>query len=289
MTKSRFLVFQICILVLLLIFAAIVGGTAFSDIYTKRETQEFVLKRELNRAIVTGNYAAVEQMISEHPKLVNEPLAKNASEYAETVNDDTPLIAAGADIKLVRLLVDNGADINAVTPISHRYPLTSVLASGAEERIDVAWFYIGKGADLFAHDYVNGSLPYALLACEGIVQSNLQNSVVELMDYLYKKGVPFDMPELPSSEYYNLLGLAAENNYYGVIEYFAENKVYDFNMRITDDGKTALMIAAKHGNYGATNYLVYYGAREHFKDDYRRTAYDYAKISKDQRTIEYLS
>ena len=273
----------------MLIFAAIVGGTAFSDIYTKRETQEFVLKRELNRAIVTGNYAAVEQMISEHPKLVNEPLAKNASEYAETVNDDTPLIAAGADIKLVRLLVDNGADINTVTPISHRYPLTSVLASGAEERIDVAWFYIGKGADLFAHDYVNGSLPYALLACEGIVQSNLQNSVVELMDYLYKKGVPFDMPELPSSEYYNLLGLAAENNYYGVIEYFAENKVYDFNMRITDDGKTALMIAAKHGNYGATNYLVYYGAREHFKDDYRRTAYDYAKISKDQRTIEYLS
>ena len=165
MTKSRFLVFQICILVLLLIFAAIVGGTAFSDIYTKREAQEFVLKRELNRAIVTGNYAVVEQMISEHPKLVNEPLAKNASEYAETVNDDTPLIAAGSDIKLVRLLVDNGADINAVTPISHRYPLTSVLASGAEERIDVAWFYIGKGADLFAHDYVNGSLPYALLAC----------------------------------------------------------------------------------------------------------------------------
>ena len=97
------------------------------------------------------------------------------------------------------------------------------------------------------------------------------------------------MPELPSLDYYNLLGLAAENNYYGVIEYFAENKVYDFNMRITDDGKTALMIAAKHGNYGATNYLVYYGAREHFKDDYGRTAYDYAKISKDQRTIEYLS
>ena len=265
------------------------GETAFREIYTKREAEELVLKQEFNRAIVTGNYTAVEQMIAEHPRLVNQPLAKDSIEYIETVNDDTPLIAAGADIKMVRLLVDNGADINAVTPVSHRYPLTAVLVTGAEERFDVAWFYIGKGADVFCLDYVNGSLPYALLSCESEVQANLQNSAVELLDYAYKKGVTFDMPEHPSSEYYNLLGLAAENNYYRVIEYFAQNATYDFNMRITDDNKTALMIAAKNGNYGATNYLVYYGAREHFKDNYGRTAYDYAKLSKDQRTIDYLS
>ena len=289
MSKTKLLIFQIFALMACLIIAAAVGIILLQTAYEQSSTEELVLKQEFHRYIVDGDHEMVKKMIADHPKLVNLPLAKNSHEYAESVNDDTPLIAAKADLKMVRLLLDNGANVNQATPISHRYPLTAILASGANERFDIAWLYISKGADVNCEDYVNGTVPYAILSCEGIIQLNLQNSAAELMEYMVKKGVSLDMPERPSSVYNSLLGLAAQNNYYKVIQYFAKAKLFDFNAKVTADNKTALMIAAKYGNYGATNHLVFYGAREHFKDDYGKTAYDYAKISGDERTINYLA
>lgn len=289
MSKNRFFVFQLLAIAMCLVSAAIVGGVILQREYTKHESEELVLRVEFNRHITNGNYDMVENMIKEHPELVNLPLAKNSREYAESVNDDTPLIAAGADVKMIRLLLDNGADINLATPISHRYPLTSVLADGAVERFDIAWLYISKGADVTCEDYVNGNVPYAIVSCWCESSDSIQKQAEDFMKYVLKKDVSFVMPSKPASTYTSLLGLAAQNNYFRIIEELARTKVIDLNERVTADNKTALMVAARQGNYYTVDFLVYYGAREHFKDDYGRTAYDYAKLSGDERTIKFLA
>ena len=288
MSRNKLIVIQVLALVAFLIIAAGVGVILLKTAYEQSSAEEFILRREFNRQVESGNYDRVGQMLKEEPKLVNLPLAKNSREYAESVNDDTPLIAAKSDIRMVRLLLDNGADVNQATPISHRYPLTAVLASGSSERFDVAWLYISKGADINCVDYVNGTAPFALLSRECEVNTYVQKAAAELMNHFVKKGVSLKLPEKPSSAYITILGLAAQNNYYRVIEDLYRSFGYDLNERVTEDNKTALMVAAKYGNYYAVDYLVYYGAREHYKDDHGKTAYDYAKLSSNQKVIDFL-
>jgi ankyrin repeat protein len=289
LSKNNLLAFQILALAVCIIVAAAVGIIFLKITYEQSSAEEMILKREFNRCVESGNYDKVEQMIKEKPELVNLPLAKNSQEYAEIINDATPLIVAGADTRMVRLLLDNGADVNQATPITHRYPLTSVLAISANERFDIAWLYISKGADLNCVDYVNGTAPYAMLSCECPRNDYVQKAAAEFMRHLIRKGVSTVMPDKPSSPYTNILGLAAQNNYYRVIEDLYRSFGYDLNKKVTEDSKTPLMIAAKYGNYNTVTYLIYYGAREHFKDDHGRTAYDYAKTSGNQNVVEYLS
>ena len=280
------MIFQILAIVACLVLAAAVGVYIVQREYERSSAEELALRVEFNRDIANSNY---DTMLRDDPKLVNLPLSKNAREYAELVNDETPLIAARSDVRMVRLLLDNGADVNQPTPISHRYPITSVLASGSSERIDIAWLYISKGADLGCEDYVNGTVPYAIVSSPCESYDALQKAAEDLMKHALKKGGSLYIPEKPSSVYTSLLGLAAENNYYRIIEDFARSKTFDVNEKVTVDNKTALMVAAKSGNYYTVDFLVYYGAREHYKDDYGRTAYDYAKLSGDKRTIDFLS
>ena len=289
MSKKGFRVFQILSLIMCVLVCLGVGVVIWGRVYEQSLADEFELRQEFNRAVTNGDYERAKQMLEKTPKLANLPVARNSLEYAESVNDDTPLIAAGANMKIVRLLVDHGADINKATPISHRYPITSVLASEADERYDVAWFYIGKGADVTCDDYVNGNFLVAALRSEGEININLQNSAVDIVKYGLENGVSTDIPQKLNVGVNSLMGLAAQNNYYKVIQYFYLEKKFDINERVTDDQKTPLMVAVKNGHYGATNYLVFYGAKEGYKDNYGRTAYDYAKLSRDQRIIELLS
>ena len=288
MSKNKLLLAYVLAFVAFFVISASVGVSLLTTAYKQNSAEELILRREFNRQIESGNYDRVAQMIKEEPKLVNLPLAKNSREYVESVNDDTPLIAAKTDARMVRLLLDNGADVNQATPISHRYPLTAVLASSSSERFDVAWLYISKGADMNCVDYVNGTAPYALLSHECEVNDYVQKAAEELLNHFIRKGVSLKMPEKPSSSYITILGLAAQNNYYRVIEDLYRSFGYDLNERVTEDNKTALMVAARYGNYRAVDYLVYYGAREHYKDDHGKTAYDYAKLSSNQNVIDFL-
>jgi len=62
-------------------------------------------------------------------------------------NDDTPLMVAASlgNLKIVKLLVDHGADLNAVSKASDYTPLLDALQKGHEE---VAKYLIAKGANV---------------------------------------------------------------------------------------------------------------------------------------------
>ena len=272
-----------------LICCVAVGAALFLGIGNEKQTAEYNEKYEFYEAVKYGNDKKVKEMLEANPVLVNLPLSVNEKEYAKNLCDDTPLIAAGVNMGMIRLLVDKGADVNLVTPISGRYAVTSVLARVEASRYDVAWFLIGKGADLNCEDRINGNLPYAAISQFAYGHSSgTQEKARELLEHLVKKGVKMNMPPSMKSDMSSLLGVAAKSNHCCAAEYLISLEKFGLNDIVTYDGKTALMVAAQHGCYQTVYMLFNKGAKEGTRDSLGRTAFDYAKMSGNDSIIALL-
>ena len=267
-----------------------VGAALMMGINSERASEKSDVKYEFFDAIKANDLQKVKEMLKETPELVNIPLSETEKEYSKNLNDDTPLIAAGVNMPMIRLLVENGADVNAQTPISGRYPVTAVLARAEIDRFDVAWFYIGKGAALDCEDKINGNLPYAAISQYVYGHSSgVQEDAREMLEFLTKKGVRMYMPASMKSDMSSLLGVAAKNNHCcAIIHLLSLSNEFNINEKVTYDGKTALMVAAKNGCYQAVYELQRRGAHEGLKDDAGHTAYDYARMSGNDYVIGLL-
>ena len=96
------------------------------------------LARQFMCAVFLANVHRVKAMLRDHPELVHERYAR----------DDTALhhAARNGDLEIVELLVEGGADVNAMTEPKH-FPLYCAAGHG---HVETTRFLLESGADLEA-------------------------------------------------------------------------------------------------------------------------------------------
>ena len=270
----------------ILIFAlaaafAVLGGFFLAGRLADERNAELVdTKSELYVAVSSGDYEKVEAILSRHPEAVNEARAENPTEYGKAMNDDTLLIAAGADVKMIELLIEHGADVNKPTPITSRYPITQVLAKNDRNRFAAAWVYVNNGADVLVNDSEAGSVPVAIASVRienGADDAFLQLSARNLMEHAVNGGASLKIKALTDYWNTNVFGLAIENNLYATAEYFVAEGIFSPNTRVTADGRTPLIKAICVSNSDITEMLLENGADPYVSDNLGNDAFFYIR------------
>lgn len=177
------------------------------------------------------------------------------------------------NIEMVRLLIDNGADVNVKDSIIHSTPLLSALDSASFYRYEIAALLIEYGADINVFD----DRGFGVLALA--IHPNYTD-IAEIYDKkieFLEKVLPDIKDDSTHQTYmgYNVLENAAFLNELSVVKYLVEEKNYNVNS--TSAGNTtALMYAAKNNSIDVCNYLLENGADKSLKDNSGKNAYDYA-------------
>ncbi len=236
---------------------------------------------------------------------LNTTKAKLLSIIAEY--DTTPLMAAcdGGNEDMVRLLIDNGADINLMEHKSGMTPLRAALTCGKPNRFSLAKYLIEQGADIKSPTERSYNIfEQLLIKCFNIdVYKPLHPSYVYHTLYVYKNDdeqtaregfelfvyfVEHDTNTTVYPNSYTILTLSAEYGNNNVIKYLIEEKLCDVNLQ-DDKGDTPLITAAKHNKRDTAELLLELGADKTLKDSEGKTALDHAVQNQNNEIIDLLT
>ena len=289
-SEKRFFGFVLCIAVLVIaaILSAIGGFFLVDKLDSEQRDALIMVKSELYGAVVRGDLNEVERLLDRYPEAVNLSLSETPTEYGKSMNDDTPLIAAGNNVDMVELLLSRGADVNKPTPLTRRYPLTQVLSTDTYNRFKVAWLYINNGADVCVIDAEAGSVPNAIVSVfvqNGAENALLQLSARDIMEYAVERGASLKIESYIDYEVRSILGKAIENNLYMVVEYLILSDVCGVNDRVTNNGRTPLIEAICCYREHIVEFLLENGADPSIADYEGTNAYGYILILFDEKNL----
>ena len=209
----------------------------------------------IHQAAQAGDAATVAALLRTNPGLI-----------AST--DDTgrtPLLWAcrGVHLGVVRLLVERGADVNALDG-SRIAPLHSVASRG---HLEAASLLVARGARLDAR-MADGATPLHLAA---------RNGHAEVAGWLFEKGAPLDARDGSED---SPLHAAARADKWTVVELLAgrvpAKRVAVLNVR-DFDGSTVLHLASRSGRTDTVARLASQGADLDFRNTLGQTAYNLAE------------
>jgi len=235
-----------------LIYAAI-GGSA--------EQVNLLLDKGANvNARKDDGWSALDFAISQSRREVAQLLLKRGAKTDEVSNKVVPLVlaASGFDVGMVKLLLDNGANINAKDSKGNTALRN---ASGGNERIEIVKLLLERGADINA---TNNDGRTALL--EAIELGN--KSVVRLL--LGKGADPNVMDSYGATELRTFHGYDPESRTIDFIQLLLDHGA-DINAK-SPNGETALMHAAMNGQVGPVRLMINRGAAINEKDKKGYTA-----------------
>lgn len=218
------------------------------------------VNRDLFSAITNGDISQLKVSI----KLGADVNAKNSSCNAlmEAIKNSSSNRSGYIGLKMVELLVENGADVNA----KNKKGITPLIYSAGD--LDLMKYLIENGAK-----DINSVLRYA--------------TNMEMLKYLISKGVNIKSDEgialffkliSKNSSWFSSDDMKAKEMQ--MIKFLLENGI-DANVKSTK-GTTALMIATKEQNLNLMKYLVSKGADVNAKDNNGKTALDMAMDLKQQ-------
>ena len=130
-------------------------------------------------------------------------LSEVASLLASGINIDakegytgkTPLLCAAlspeAGVEMLKLLLENGANINAVDSEGHRTVLSSALRSGSVEKVK---FLMAQGCDIHyqhphGYDAAIDAMYSAPPLCDGQIQTGQRDTLIPFLNFLIEQGV----------------------------------------------------------------------------------------------------
>jgi len=184
-------------------------------------------------------------------------------------NNYTPLQKAciKGNFKIVEMLVDAGANVNVVEPISKSTPLSYALSSVKEERILIANLLIDRGADV-KKEVAN------IFWSSNLNNDRTMNTIKEKEEFnlfvkMVEKGADLSILYKDGNV---ILHIVASQDNLLVIKYLIEVANVNVNIR-NNSNRTPIMFC---NNVDSASYLLEQGADKTIKDKDGKTAYDYA-------------
>jgi len=184
-------------------------------------------------------------------------------------NNYTPLHEAciKGNFKIVKMLVDAGANVNVVEPITKSTPLSSALSNIKEERIRIANLLIERGANVKTETF---SIFWSSdLNDDGSINSSKEKDEFDLFVKMVEKGAD---PSILNREGSSILHIAVSQGNLLVIKYLIETANINVNIR-NNSNRTPIMFCR---NVDIASYLLEQGADKTIQDSVGKTAYDYA-------------
>jgi len=241
----------------------------------------FSAKTDLFTAIDNRDYTAISKIITQYPSLVNSNRVTIG--FFARITDcssNTPLLEAcrSSDLDMVKLLVENGADIDKGSNVVPAYPIISALTAHPSVAHEMSWYLIENGADLTVSSSFY-TVPWAIVS-KPVSDDDEDDMIaaVDLLRFVVENGAPLTPPDKNFYGIDCLLGYASRNNHSLVCQYLLDNDFFDVNDVVDEYGATALIVAAKAPNetFGACKVLLENGADKTLKDNFGKTAYDYS-------------
>ena len=208
--------------------------------------------------------------------------AKKAIDNGADVNDrknhfdpeynPTPLVAAcyKENEEIIKLLVENGADVNKTDAATDISPLIAVLGRYGSKRFSLAFYLIENGADIYYSTNTHSSFARTIHVLENDSDATIQEGF-ELFKYYIDNNV--DISKMGNS--FNALTYAAKYANYNVVRYLVENAIFDVD-EFDEIGQTALIAATQVEEIKMVELLLELGANKNLNDTTGKTAYDYA-------------
>lgn len=292
------------IIIIVLIFVVCTVYLLYTNSYSNTNSYSKA-KAKLFEAIKNNNLNIVSELLIKYPKLSND--YRIGFPYSLLVFDatnNTPIMEActyGRD-DMVVLLVENGADINNISLCSAiKYPIIEVLNN---DNYDMAWYFIEHNADLD----VKGDRDNVITAILNPIQNdNEMQQQYKLIKYFIDNNLSLDLSTALSTVYDDntVFDLAVFNRNILVVEYLLDNNMFDVNACVESNGNfTALHLILKQdlenkqsdstfayfiNSYDMCKLLIEHGADATIKDDFGKTAYDYAVELGDEYLISMLA
>ncbi|MDD5613821.1 MAG: ankyrin repeat domain-containing protein [Candidatus Omnitrophica bacterium] len=177
--------------------------------------------------------------------------------------------ASKGNLDMIKILLENGADINSQDDMMGWTPLISAANKGNNEAVKLL---IDRGAIIDAADTAGyTALIYAATA-----------GYKDTVELLVKSGADINY----ASGGYSPLISALDNGHTETAKVLIENGA-DPNSS-TETGETPLILAAQKGNLAAVQVLLDYGADAEVKDNKGRTALAWAEFEQHENIIELL-
>ena len=246
----------------------------------------------LFEAIENNDYEKVEETIKLGASVNRRKHFINLSSLVPT--NHTPLIEAcrNGNERIIRLLVESGADVNKADNWTGKTPLIMVLGLYSDQnRFSLAMYLIENGADI--HMVQSGSNNnYAMVATPFskaliIPEEADEKSVEEAEDFfLYLMQHNVEITIYGSKE--STLTYASRYSSPFIVQYLIENGYCDIN-DYDDLGNTALIVATKYEKIDILRVLIELGANKNLIDNSGKTAYDHALEKGNQEIIDLLS
>ena len=244
-------------------------------------------KRIVN-SLETESLDAFERCVKKNKAGINATYsAKIWTNIIETNYYPIHYAVLNGDVDKVKVLIDNGAEIDKLDPAVQRTPLMFTLGSWHRNRFIVANYLIDNGADVFFEDRYGDTIieKSTLVDCripdEVHAGAELTKRLIELTGY----GKNYFTKE-------PLILSASRNGNNELIDYLISNRIDDINAA-DESGVTALMMALEKKPFDENQeeivkYLLKNGADKSMSDSDGKTAYDYAVQLKNERIISLL-
>jgi ankyrin repeat protein len=171
--------------------------------------------------------------------------------------------------RIIRLLMESGADINAVDK-NLETPLTYSII---QKEIMLASMFVDKGAIINIKNYQNETaLSRLILTLISLEEPGLQQDSLKLMEKLIKKGAAININGYNASSPLQYATYLPNNKNITteLLELLFKSGA-DINFR-GSEGSTALFTAAWAGNENAVQMLINKGADINFRNNYNETA-----------------
>jgi len=237
----------------------------------------YYYSKKLVSAIKEENIIAIQQIIEKKPTCINTYPSIRSKGYHSAMNLRVwyPLNEACAtgNIDLIKLLIENGADVNCNDGFT---PLSVIYNGKPDNWYEISLILIENGASL---DYTTEFSGKDSSILQDIVQNHLGANAIDC--------IPDQSEEVLLAFHYALENCDHNKvNWMRVLQHSVTNDEIEIVKLLLDQGyctvndfsvgKTALMFAARDSTPEMVQLLLDYGADKNLTDSDGKTAYDYA-------------
>ena len=256
-------------LMLVLLFACSILSSCSS--HTERQ-----YAKKLNKAIKAEDFDTVNRIISECPEAINTyptvaPMWWQAEILMATIYYPLSEACKTGNLEMVKLLVENGADVNSLTPGKEVVtPIHTALLFGKGDWYDIVMYLIESGASI---DYIDkGFLGKGAMLIDIIERTRSESEEdKENFDKLF--AYVLENCDATNVNWSRVLFKAVYWERYNMTKMLIEGRYCDVNERYS--GRTPLMYAIGMSDAKMVKYLLDNGADINAVDEDGKTVFDY--------------